>query len=436
MKRARQKPQKVKRTRAADARIKSKKNRSKIRFSTVLKTMLITLCTLVVGLFVVLGFGIFDESDLLAPIDRESGKINALILGVDGDGLRTDTIMVASFDLDTAQVNMLSIPRDTKLYVTNRKMTRKITEIHAISTKDGKIAGPIGSSEAVSQLTGIPINYYVEFSFDAVENLLDTLGPITYDVPDVEGGGKGMNYEDPAQDLYIHLKPGVQELNGEQLVHLMRYRHGDSDYARMERQQNVIKAVVDQKLNLGLILKAPKIFSQLKKDISTNISNSDFAKYVQYLGELSSDKIHSYQLPGKSEKTGAWYFVCDIDATKTLISETFGYDASQITTKVEITAQNSNAKPISKKKTQEKKSTATQSPSKTKSPTVTKTPSATRSPSATKTPAKSPAPAGTTKPTETKTPAETQKPSTTPSSTSTPTPTPTPKAENDVISLD
>lgn len=380
----------------------------------MLKAALITLGAVVVCIFIALGMGFVDESDLLSPIDRESGKINALLLGVDNDGLRTDSMIVVSFDLDTAEINMLSIPRDTKMYVVNRKLTRKINEIHAMSTQDGTgaIMGPIGSAEAVTQLTGIPINYYVEFSFDAIRNIFETLGPITYEVPDVEGGGKGMNYEDPAQNLYIHLKPGVQELDADQLLQLMRYRKGDSDFARMERQQNVIKAVVEQKLNVSLLLKAPKLFSQIKKDISTNLSSSDVAKYAQYLGELSVDKIHSYQLPGETQHSAAgWYFICDIESTKTLITETFGFDASNITTNIEVYAKGSQAKAITNKK-----NTVTGKPSAAKAPAATKVPASTKSPAVTKAPAASKTPAPTAAPQATKAPAvqNTKEPTVTP----------------------
>ena len=99
----------------------------KIRFSTVLKIILAILLIGIVAVFVVLGFGFISEEDLLTPIDPETGRVNALILGVDDDGLRTDTVMVASLDLETSEVSILSIPRDTKLYVKNRNFTRKMT---------------------------------------------------------------------------------------------------------------------------------------------------------------------------------------------------------------------------------------------------------------------------------------------------------------------
>lgn len=380
MKRARKKNNKQENTQAVIHNRPEKKK--KIRTSTIWKIVIAVILVLIAAVFIALGFGVVNEEELLAPVDRESGRINVLLLGVDDDGLRTDSVMVASLDLETANVNIMSIPRDTKLYVKNKEMTRKMTEIHAMGTGKGNgiIAGPIGSAEAVTQLTGIPINYYVEFSFDSIRSIFDALGTITYDVPDVEGGGKGMNYEDSAQDLYIHLKPGVQELDGDKILQLMRYRKGDSDFARMERQQNVIKAVVEQKLNASLLLKLPKIFSKMKKEINTNISISDVTKYAGYLTDVSVDKIQTYQLPGKSERQKAgWYFICDIEAAKTMIAEAFECDTSEISTTIEINAENSSAKAVKNIK----KQTGTPQKSTKKTASSTPTPSPTAKPKAT-----------------------------------------------------
>ena len=74
---------------------------------------------------------------------------------------------------------------------------QKINAAHAIGGMKGKIAGPMGTAEAVTRLTGIPINYYIEFSFAAIDHFSEAIGPVTFNVPDVEGNGRGMNYEDP-----------------------------------------------------------------------------------------------------------------------------------------------------------------------------------------------------------------------------------------------
>lgn len=306
----------------------------------------IILAVVIIGAVVCLGLdftGFIDNDGSLVPVKREDGKINVLLLGTDVEGLRTDAIMIASYDIKENKVNMLSIPRDTRMYVGSKY--QKINAAHAIGGMKGKIAGPEGSVEAVTRLTGIPINYYIEFSFSAIDKITDILGPIEFDVPDVEGNGEGMNYDDPVQDLHIHLKPGLQKLEGNEVQQLLRYRksnkkdkngnrigYPDGDRGRVATQQAFIKALVEQKVKPSLILKLPEIFSEFSKVLKTNVNVADVTKYAKYLDGFSGDKITAYQLPGEGKTIGGGsYFVCDLEATKILIEETFGYDASKIT---------------------------------------------------------------------------------------------------------
>lgn len=381
----------------------TKKNKKKVKPGKIILGFLIAVIIL---FFTAMGFGLFDESQILTPL--ENGKINVLLLGVDEEGLRTDAIMVASYDVNAAQVQMLSIPRDTKIYIENRKMTRKINEIHAISSKTekGEILGAEATAEVVTQLTGIPINYYAEFSFSAIDRIFDILGAVEFDVPDVEGGGKGMNYDDPVQNLSIHLKPGLQKLSGNQVQQFLRYRKSNSgkgdgsDTSRVARQQEFIKAVVEQKANPAIILKLPSLLSQMQKEIVTNITTGDITKYIRYINKLNGESMHTYSLPGDTKTiSGGSYFVCNLDETKTLMTETFGVDAetaSGITDKVTVSETHSQPILRAGNMGKEKSSSATKTDGantkETAEPTKTpeKTAEPTKAPEVTKEPTKAP----------------------------------------------
>lgn len=275
-------------------------------------------------------------------IERDAERINVLLMGVDVDGLRTDAIMLVQYDVQQNQVNMLSIPRDTKMYIGNRY--QKINAAHAFE-KDGKIGGPEATVEAVSRITGIPIHYYVDFTFDAVAHVINELGPVTFTIPDLYGDGVGMVYDDPVQNLHINLPPGTYDLDGTQAVWLMRYRHGNADANgnfngylngdtdRVEMQQEFLKALVDQKMNASLILKLPAIFKDISSEIQTNLSVSDIIKYSKYLTGFSSTSINTYSLPGEygdDDLNGSIWMV-NLDETRALVQEAFGYDAEDIT---------------------------------------------------------------------------------------------------------
>lgn len=305
-----------------------------------LKSFLVIVFALIIAFLIIMGMGWGTDSDdagALIPVDMEKGKLNVLVLGVDKEGLRTDAMMLVSYDMKGTIANIMSIPRDTQIKVKDRGVTRKINEVHAMHDKNNNMLGPLGSVKAVTALTGIPIHYYIEFSFDAIDEITDVLGPIEFDVPDVEGNGKGMNYDDPAQDLHIHLKPGVQKLKGNQVQQFLRYRKSNSgvgdgsDTKRVERQQEFIRAIVDQKVNLSLIAKMPSIYSKMKKNIKTNFSTGDIIKYAKYLNGLTSENIITHNLPGESKRTGSgWYYVCDLQGTSELIASSFGYDGENL----------------------------------------------------------------------------------------------------------
>lgn len=286
-----------------------------------------------------------EEVDNTSTVEAADGKINVLLMGVDVDGLRTDAIMLASFDTETKEVNMLSIPRDTKMYIGNRY--QKINAAHAFVDESGEIGGATATCEAVTRITGIPINYYVDFSFDAVAHVIDELGPIEFTIPDLYGDGVGMVYDDPVQSLHINLPPGDYQLNGQQAVWLMRYRHGNvnpstgvfkgyvnGDSDRVEMQQKFLKAVVDQKVNASLILKIPSIFKDISSEIKTNFTVSEVIKYSKYLADFSSVNIHSYSLPGEysSDSANGDVWIPNMDEIRTMVQDVFGYPADNITT--------------------------------------------------------------------------------------------------------
>ena len=316
----------------------------------------ISLAVVAAAAFICLGMN-FDTGESLADdtntatVDTGTGKINVLLMCTDMDGLRTDAIMLAQYNTETGTVNMLSIPRDTRMFVGNRY--QKINAAHAYMT-NGKIGGAEATVEAVTRITGIPINYYIDFSLDGVAHVINELGPIEFTIPDICGDGQGMVYDDPVQSLHIDLPPGTYGLNGSQAVWVMRFRHGnwdsdlndgrggyiggyfDGDGSRMKLQQEFIKAVVDQKVNAGLVLKIPAIFKAISEEVKTNLTVKDVVKYSKYAADFSSDKITSYELPGHFDKyvlDGATQDVWEVDleATRELVQTVFGYPADNLT---------------------------------------------------------------------------------------------------------
>lgn len=306
------------------------------------------LCFIVLAFFVLMGFDFTGGARRQAQEETKltlvsGGTINILVMCTDADGLRTDAIMLASYDTENNTVNMLSVPRDLRMFIGNRY--QKVNAAHAFS-KDGKIGGALATCEAVSRLTSVPINYYIDFSFSTMEKVFNSLGPINFTIPDLYGDGVGMVYDDPAQDLHINLPPGTYDLNGEQVVHLLRYRkgnedpvthirkgyvHGDED--RIKMQQEFVKSLVEQKLNIALINKLPSIFSDIMNEIDTNLSIGDVIKYSKYLVNFTSAGIRSETIPGDNmyESANGDVLVPNMKHLKALVEEMFkNADTSKI----------------------------------------------------------------------------------------------------------
>lgn len=246
------------------------------------------------------------------------GKVNVLLVGLDKSKARTDVIIVASYDLDNNTVKLLSVPRDTRIYYGGRY--QKINGAYAYNK-----AGISGTIEAVTRLTGIPIDHYVEMNLDNFRTVVNSLDGVDFDVP------SNMNYDDPAQNLHIHVSKGLQHLDGDKAEQVVRFRrYPEGDIARIRVQQKFIKALVAQKLYPELIQTLPVLFEIW--NMKSSLTAENVKDYTEALSELDSENISTYILPGRAGTIGgASYWIADMNELKTLIEGEFEYDASAIT---------------------------------------------------------------------------------------------------------
>jgi LCP family protein required for cell wall assembly len=248
---------------------------------------------------------------------NESPPVNVLLLGLDEEGIRTDVILLLNFDPEQSRLNLLSIARDTKVYA--RGKYSKINALYSAG-KEGLLA------EEIRQLTGLSANYYVTMNFKGFRKLVDTLDGVMFNVP------FDMDYDDPDQNLHIHLNKGMQRLTGKKAEQLVRYRKGnrssegyiDGDIGRIKMQQDFIKAMLKQKLNLKYFSRADDIFDIFYKYFRTNLDIRDFTYYLPSIRSIKPESINSYTLPGESTMNGeTWYFIADKEKTRELIRNNF-----------------------------------------------------------------------------------------------------------------
>lgn len=238
-----------------------------------------------------------DKSDLrdkaVKPI---TNNVSVLIMGVDesdvrgkeyGEAIRTDALLLATFNKDSKTVKLLSIPRDTYTYIPVEKKKDKITHAHAFgSTKNGKDGGPQASIDAVEKLMNVPVDYFVKFNFKSFIKIVDDLGGIEVDVP-VEFTEQDSNDNAEA----IHLKKGVQKLNGEEALALARTRHIDSDAMRGQRQQLVIEAILKKLTSVGSVTKVGNIIDDINGQFVTNLTFDDMLSFYKYGSDSTIEKL-------------------------------------------------------------------------------------------------------------------------------------------------
>jgi len=258
------------------------------------------LCASVTAGFTIRGFkdGPFDrvtgDSVQLAEIETTNGKakINVLIVGVDKSKYLSDVIMVVRYDEELNKVMAMSIPRDT--YVNYNGTTMLINSVYGAGKRSGGEGGGINAvSKKVTELTGLKINYYVQFEVGTFAKLVDELGGVEFNVP------QNMDYEDPEQDLYIHVKKGHQILNGKDAESMVRFRgYPQADLKRVEVQQDLFKAIIQQKLSAEYITKIPSVYGAVRNDIKCNMELGDMLKYGKsMLGLDTKNGIYTCTMP-------------------------------------------------------------------------------------------------------------------------------------------
>lgn len=248
----------------------------------------------------------------------EGKRLNTLIVGVNDN--MTDTIILSSFNIETKNIDMISIPRDTyhKRKGYNGPAERKINAIYSSQGIKKLI-------DNVQELLGekIPIHHYAVVEYEGVEKMVDIVGGVKVDIP------IDMEYDDPTSKppLKIRFKKGEHVLDGDEATDFLRFRKNNDgtgyingDLGRIESQQKFIKSFL--KKSLG-----PRVLSVAKTGLShveTDIKMSQGLGYASRLIGVNSDKVNMVMIPGIDKYIGETsYYIHDEKATKELIEDMY-----------------------------------------------------------------------------------------------------------------
>ncbi len=245
-------------------------------------------------------------------VDAFSGREYVLLMGTDArDGeevLRTDTMMLACLDTDQSALSLMSIPRDTRAYIPG----------HGYDKINCSIAwgGPETSMQAVSDLLEINVNHYALVDFQDFAKIIDILGGITMTVPE------DMYHFDG--EYTIDLPAGTYQMNGDQALQYVRYRtYAMGDIQRTENQRGFVRALYEQLMRSGNILKLPALISEINDCLETDLSWSELVSlsYVNF----DNLQINTAVLKGNfAEISGVSYWQVDERKARIQAAEFFG----------------------------------------------------------------------------------------------------------------
>lgn len=272
----------------------------------VLKRVLLTLFIIIVALLAYFFIKVHQNGGgmqgiVTTVVGSNSEKVKNLddiyVLCIGQSDYMTDTIMVVKYSPKSQQASILSIPRDSFVGKNTATATAsdKINARYQIS--------PQATIDAVNDLTGLNLKYYLTVDTKALRDLVDAIGGIYFDVP------IDMDYDDSSQDLAIHLKAGYQLLNGEQAEGVVRFRHnnngtsypleyGDNDLGRMKTQRAFITEVLKQTIKASNITKINQLITIAKEKVQTNLSWEMIKDYIAALTNFNTENLRTDALPG------------------------------------------------------------------------------------------------------------------------------------------
>ncbi len=310
---------------------------------TIAAIMLTAVIAVVAGLYLISPAYLFkfgDKKGAAAAEQFTGGRLNVVLLGFDGSEkrskkssiFRTDTIMIASLDLKTNEVSLVSIPRDSYVKIAGLDRYDKINHAYVHGYNAGKgedkhkngIETVIGTIEEF--LGDIPINYYVTVDMDGVAEVVDRVGGVYFDVPHQVRTNYGRGR--------LLVDKGYQLLDGEMFVNFVRDRSVGGDFGRASRQQEIMVEAFRQIKDKGKLRDIPALFRSLQNNLETNLSAAQIAQLALIGMKVKPDQIATHVFAGSSRYAASGgvnvsYVVIDEIKRVELIREAFGMEVAE-----------------------------------------------------------------------------------------------------------
>ena len=274
------------------------------------------------------------KAGIHSPIDLNFNfsprRQNILLMGIDVasntanpfKGNRSDTMLLISIAPYGKNINVISIPRDSKVYLAGKNRTDKIN--HAFAFGGARLA-----VKTVEETFGVRINNYLAISNEGVIKMIDTLGGLPIYIE------KDMKYDDYTAKLHINLKQGNHILSGKETEGYLRFRHDSyGDIGRIRRQQWFFSALLSRLKDPTVIVKLPELLKVMPEYIQTDLSGYDLAKYLGMAKNVDTSTVQVATIPGSPSSKGVIsYWIVDPEKTQDLINKMVYRNKTDVDTK-------------------------------------------------------------------------------------------------------
>lgn len=257
---------------------------------------------------------VFASETTTKPHD---GRYNVLLMGTDSGrgrfGMRPDSMTVASIDAETGRTVLIGMPRNLQdiRFPKGSFMKKAFPDtfdcdgcyLNAVNTYANDHAKELGATshgqrtpgiqatmDAISEATGLKLNYYALVNMGGFARLIDAVGGVTVNVRQRTAIG-GVT-----EQVRGYIEPGVQKLSGDQALWYSRSRVQNNDFSRMGRQKCVMSAMLHELSPQKVLLKVNAIAKSSTTLLDTDIPRSDLATFVDLALKARSEPVATVSL--------------------------------------------------------------------------------------------------------------------------------------------
>lgn len=237
-----------------------------------------------------------------APTFLDIESINFLLIGADRktSSFRTDVLILVNFQPEHNAINLISIPRDLYVYIPGWTMQRINAAYQHGESSSFPGTGPQLLGDTIMYNLGIEIDFFALVDFDGFINIVDILGGIEVPITCAYTDWRVIDPEEDIQDEenweLFTVGPGAVEMDGDLALWYARSRKKSSDFDRGRRQQELLRSIYAQALQLKMISKIPQLYQEMNASIKTNMSLNDTLAISPLIANISSAQIRSYYI--------------------------------------------------------------------------------------------------------------------------------------------